>query len=88
MRNSRYSEEQIIALLKEHDAGVKTTDLCRKHGISTATFYNWKAKFGGMDVSDAKRLRHLEDENAKLKRVVAELTLDNVVLKDLVTKNF
>jgi putative transposase len=88
MRNSRYSEEQIIALLKEHDAGVKTTDLCRKHGISPATFYNWKAKFGGMDVSDAKRLRHLEDENAKLKRVVAELTLDNVVLKDLVTKNF
>lgn len=88
MRNSRYSEEQIIALLKEHDAGVKTTDLCRKHGISTATFYNWKAKFGGMDVSDAKRLRHLEEENAKLKRVVADLTLDNVVLKDLVTKNF
>jgi putative transposase len=87
MRNSRYSEEQIIALLKEHDAGVKTTDLCRKHGISTATFYNWKAKFGGMDVSDAKRLRHLEEENAKLKRVVADLTLDNVVLKDLVAKN-
>ena len=67
---------------------MKTTDLCRKHGFSTATFHNWKAKFGGMDVSDAKRLRHLEDENAKLKRVVAELTLDNVVLKDLVTKNF
>ena len=88
MRNSRYSEEQIIALLKEHEAGMKTADLCRKHGISPATFYNWKAKFGGMDVSDAKRLRHLEDENAKLKRVVADLTLDNVVLKDLVAKNF
>ena len=88
MKGSRYSEEQIIALLKEHEAGVKTADLCRKHGISPATFYNWKAKFGGMDVSDARRLRHLEDENAKLKRVVADLTLDNVVLKDLVGKNF
>lgn len=88
MKGSRYSEEQIISLLKEHEAGVKTADLCRKHGISPATFYNWKAKFGGMDVSDAKRLRHLEDENAKLKRVVADLTLDNVVLKDLVGKNF
>ena len=88
MKKSRYSEEQIIGMLKEHEAGLKTSELCRKHSISAATFYQWKAKFGGMDSSDAKKLRHLEQENAKLKRVVADLTLDNVVLKDLLSKNW
>jgi putative transposase len=75
-------------MIKEQEGGVKTADLCRKHGISPATFYTWKARYGGMDVSDAKRLKHLLEENAKLKRVVADLTLDNVVLKDLATKNW
>ncbi len=88
MKKSRYSEEQIIGMLKEHEAGLKTTELCRKHNISAATFYQWKAKFGGMDSSGAKKLRHLEQGNAKLKRVVADLTLDNVVLKDLLSKNW
>ena len=88
MKKCRYSEEQIIGMLKEHEAGLKTSELCRKHNISAATFYQWKAKFGGMDSSDAKKLRHLEQENAKLKRVVADLTLDNVVLKDLLSKNW
>ncbi len=88
MKKSRYSEEQIIGMLKEHEAGLKTSELCRKHNISAATFYQWKAKFGGMDSSDAKKLRHLEQENAKLKRVVADLTLDNVMLKDLLSKNW
>lgn len=88
MKKSRYSEEQIIGMLKEHEAGLKTSELCRKHNISAATFYQWKAKFGGMDSSDAKKLRHLEQENAKLKGVVADLTLDNVVLKDLLSKNW
>jgi putative transposase len=78
MKKSRFSEEQIIAILREQEAGVKTADVCRKHGISQPTFYNWKAKFGGMDVSDAKRLRALEDENAKLKRLLAEAMLDVV----------
>jgi len=87
MKKSRYSEEQIIGILKEHEAGMKTAELCRKHNVSAATFYQWKAKFGGLDVNDAKKLRHLEQENAKLKRVVADLTLDNVVLKDLLSKN-
>jgi putative transposase len=88
MKKSRFTEEQIIGMIKEQEGGVKTADLCRKHGISPATFYTWKARYGGMDVSDAKRLKHLLDENAKLKRVVADLTLDNVVLKDLATKNW
>ncbi len=88
MKKCRYSEEQIIGMLKEHEAGLKTSELCRKHNISAATFYQWKAKFGGMDSSDAKKLRHLEQENAKLKRVVADLTLDNVMLKDLLSKNW
>ena len=88
MKKSRFSEEQIIGMIKEQEGGVKTADLCRKHGISPATFYTWKARYGGMDVSDAKRLKHLLEENAKLKRVVADLTLDNVVLKDLATKNW
>ena len=86
MKRSRFTEEQIIAILKEHEAGTATADLCRKHGISPATFYNWKAKFGGMDVSEAKRLKALEDENGKLKRLLADAMLDNVVLKDLLSK--
>ena len=87
MKRSRFSEEQIIAVLREQEAGVPTADVCRKHGISTATFCAWKAKFGGMDVSEAKRLRSLEDENAKLKRLLADAMLDNVALKDLLSKN-
>jgi putative transposase len=88
MKKSRFSEEQIIAILREQEAGVKTADVCRKHGISQPTFYNWKAKFGGMDVSDAKRLRALEDENAKLKRLLAEAMLDNAMLKDVASKKW
>ncbi|HYI95116.1 MAG TPA: transposase [Bryobacteraceae bacterium] len=88
MKKSPYSEEQIIGILKEHEAGLKTADVCQKHGISPATFYLWKAKFGGMDVNEAKRLRHLEQENSKLKRLVADLTLDNVALKELASRNW
>jgi putative transposase len=88
MRSSRFSEEQIIAILKEHEAGMPTAEVCRRHGISGATFYKYKAKFGGVDVSEALRLRALEDENAKLKRLLAEAMLDNVVLKDLVSKKW
>lgn len=88
MKKSRFTEEQIIGILKEHDAGVKTADLCRRHGMSPATFYKWKSKFGGMEVSDAKRLRALESENSKLKRLVADLTLDNVSLKDVLSKKW
>jgi putative transposase len=77
-----------VAILREQEAGIATADLCRKHGISTATFYAWKAKFGGMDVSEAKRLKSLEDENAKLKRLLADAMLDNVALKDLLQKKF
>jgi putative transposase len=87
VKRSRFTEEQIIGVLKEHELGAKTADLCRKHGISEATFYNWKSKFGGMDVSEAKRLKALETENAKLKRLLADAMLDNAALKDLLAKN-
>ena len=88
MKRKRFSEEQIIAILREHEAGVGTADLCRKHGMSSASFYGWKAKFGGMDVSDAQKLRGLEAENAKLKRLLAESMIDNAGLKDLLAKKW
>ena len=83
MRKSRFSDEQIISILREQEAGTATADVCRRHGVSSATFYKWKAKFGGLDISDAKRLRALEDENAKLKKLLAEAMLDNAILKDV-----
>ena len=79
MRRSRFSEEQIIAVLKEQEAGMPTAEVCRRHGISSATFYKWKSKFGGLEVSDARRLRTLEQENSRLKKLLAEAMLDNVV---------
>ena len=82
MKPSRFTEEQIIGILREQEAGAKTVDVCRKHGVSGATFYKWKAKYGGLDVSDAKRLKAREDENAKLKRLLAETMLDNAMLKE------
>jgi putative transposase len=88
MKKTRFTEEQIAAILKQSEAGMKTADLCRQNGISEATFYNWKAKYGGMAVPDVQKLKRLEDENGKLKRIVADLTLDNTVLKDLLSKNF
>lgn len=88
MTRKRYTEEQIIGILKESEAGANTQELCRKHGVSDASFYKWKAKFGGMDVSDARRLKTLESENGRLKRIVADLTLDNQALKELNSKNW
>jgi putative transposase len=88
MKRTRFTEEQIIGLLREHDAGAATSDVCRKHGISSATFYKWKAKYGGLDVSEAKRLRSLEDENRRLKKLLAETMLDNAMLKDIASKKW
>lgn len=88
MRKTKLSEEQIVHLLRRHEAGEKTKDLCREVGISEFTFYRWRAKFGGMDVSEAKRLKQLEDENSKLKRLVADLSLDNATLKGLLGKKW
>jgi putative transposase len=88
MRGTRHSEEQIITILKQSDGGLKTAEVCRQHGISEQTLYRWKAKYGGMEASDAKKLKQLEDENRKLKHVVAELTLDNRALKDVVGRNW
>lgn len=88
MKRSRFSDDQIIGILKEHEAGLSAADLCRKHGISDATFYKWRAKYGGMDVSDAKRLKALQDENAKLKKLLAESMLDVAALRELLGKNF
>ena len=87
MKRTRFTEEQIIGILKEAEAGAKTADLARRHGVSEATIYNWKAKYGGLEVSEAKRLRSLEDENAKLKKLLAEAMLDIAVLKDISSKN-
>ena len=88
MKRSRFTEEQIIAILKKHESGVATADLCREHGISSGTFYKWKAKFGGLEVSDARRLKALEDENAKLKKLLAEQMLDNAILKDVASRKW
>ena len=88
MRRSRFSEEQIIAMLKEQEAGMATADVCRRHGISSATFYKWKSKYGGLEVSDARRLKALEDENAKLKKLLAEQMLDNAMLRDVTAKKW
>ena len=88
MKRSRFREEQIIGILKEHQAGLSAADLCRKHGISDATFYKWRSKYGGMEVSDARRLKALEDENRKLKKLLAEQMLDNSTLKEMLGKNF
>ena len=88
MKRSRFSEEQVIAILKEQESGVSTADVCRRHGISSATFYKWKARFGGLEVSDARRLKALEDENARLKRLLADAMLDNAMLKDVAAKKW
>ena len=88
MKRKRFTEEQIIAVLREQELGAKTADLCRKHGISEATFYNWKSKFGGLDVSEARRLKQLEGENARLKKLLADSMLDNAALKDLLSKKW
>jgi putative transposase len=88
MKKSRFSEEQIIGILKEHRAGLSAMDLCRKHGVSDATFYKWRSKYGGMEASEARRLKSLEDENAKLKRLLAESVMDVATLKEMLGKNF
>jgi putative transposase len=84
----RYTEEQIVAVLKEAEAGIKTGEICRKHGISDATFYKWKAKYAGLEVSDLRKMKALEEENSKLKQIVADLSLDNRALKDVLSKKF
>lgn len=88
MKRRRFSEEQVIGVLKEHQAGMSAADLCRKHGISDATFYTWRSKYGGMEVSDAKKLKALDEENRKLKKLLAEQMLDNATLKEMLGKNF
>lgn len=88
MKRSRFTEEQVIGVLKEQEAGMPTAEVCRKHGISSVTFYKWKAKFGGLEVSDARKLKALEDENAKLKKLLAEAMLDNAILKDVAAKKW
>jgi putative transposase len=88
MKRSRFTEEQIITVLREQEVGAKTADVCRKYGVSEATFYKWKAKYGGMEVSDARRLKALEDENAKLKKLLAEAMLDNAMLRDVAARKW
>ncbi len=88
MKKSRFSEEQIIGILREQEAGQKTADICRRHGISEATFYAWKSKYGGLDVSEAKRLKGLEDENSRLKKLLAEAMLDNAMLREVAGKKW
>jgi putative transposase len=88
MKRSRFTEEQIIGMLKEQEAGMSAADVCRKHGVSSATFYKFKARYGGLEVSDARRLKALEDENAKLKKLLAEAMLDNAILKDVAAKKW
>jgi putative transposase len=88
MKRSRFTEEQIISILREQESGAVVAEVCRRHGLSSATFYKWKAKFGGMDVSDARRLKTLEDENGRLKRMLADAMLDNAALKDLLGKKW